>query len=202
MHTSNLHLGLVVGNNGTQLGIDQEEFARTKTTFFFNLFRFKDLHTDLGTHNNHVVFGNDVAAGTQTVAVQSATNVAAIGEYEGCGTIPWLHDGGVILIVSLEAVGDGVFAIPTLGHHHCEGLRHGATGLAEELEYVVERSRVTHVGLHNWENLLKVVAKEVALENAFASLHPKAVTSDGVDLTVVGQHTERLSEVPSREGIG
>ena len=36
----------------------------------------------------------------------------------------------------------------------------------------------------------------------FACSHQVAIASDGVDLTVVGHHPERLSEVPEREGVG
>ena len=36
----------------------------------------------------------------------------------------------------------------------------------------------------------------------FACSHQVAIASDGVDLTVVGHHPERLSEVPEWEGVG
>jgi hypothetical protein len=46
------------------------------------------------------------------------------------------------------------------------------------------------------------VAPDAGCGTALPGLHPGAVRLDGVDLTVVGQGTERLGVVPTRKGVG
>jgi signal recognition particle GTPase len=57
----------------------------------------------------------------------------------------------------------------------------------EQLERVVEHRRVAAVGVDDREELLDVVAEQLALEQRLAGVHPVDVAAQGVDLAVVGE---------------
>ena len=57
-------------------------------------------------------------------------------------------------------------------------------------------------GVDDREDLLDVVAEQVAGEHAFAGVHPVDVAAQGVDLAVVGEVAVGMGAFPAREGVG
>ena len=96
----------------------------------------------LGGEDDEIVFGDDVAAGTQAVAVESCADDATVSECDGGGTVPRLHQRGVVLVEgTLVFVHVGI-ASPSLGNEHGHDVRQGTAGLEQELDGIVERAGV------------------------------------------------------------
>ncbi len=183
------------------LGIDQENLTRLEASLLGNLLWVEVHHTDLGCNDHHVVLGDGVAGRTKTVSIEHTTGIATIAEEQGSRTIPWLHQDRVILIECLQVFGDWVLVVEALRYHDCHGVRQRQTTHHEELEHVVETGRVTHVRLYDRRDLTNI-AESLAAQHTLTSLHPCTVTTDGIDLTIVAEETERLSQAPCREGVG
>ncbi|CDD20582.1 putative uncharacterized protein [Prevotella sp. CAG:732] len=80
-------------------------------------------------------------------------------------------------------------------------MRQRQTAHHEELEHVIKAGRVAHVRLND-RRYLSDVAQSLAAQHTLTSLHPSTITTDGIDLTIVAEETERLSQAPCREGVG
>ena len=185
----------------TLLCIDEENLTRLQTTFLGNLSRIEIHDTYLRSHNHHIILGDGIACWAQTVSIEHTTGIAAIAEEQGGRSIPWLHQDRVILIESLQILRDRVLVVEALRHHHSHGVRQRQTAHHEELEYIVETCRVTHIRLNDRRNLTDI-AQSLTAQHTLARLHPGTVTTDGVDLTIVGKETEWLSQAPCWEGVG
>ena len=99
------------------------------------------MHAGFGGQHDQVVLGDDVAAGTQAVAVERGADDAAVGEGDGGRSVPRLHQRGVVLVEgALVLVHVGV-AGPGFGNEHGHDVGQGTAGLEEEFDGVVERSR-------------------------------------------------------------
>ena len=184
----------------TFLGVDKQNLSWLQTSLLGYLRRIEVHDSHLRCHDHSVVLRNRVSCRAQTVTVEHSTGITAVGEEQGGRTVPWLHEDGMILVESLEILGDRVLVVEALRNHDCHGLRQRQSAHDEEFENVVEACRVRHVGLDNRRNLTDV-AENLRREHRLAGLHPSAVTTDGVYLTVVGQHAERLCQTPCRERV-
>ena len=107
----------------------------------------------------------------------------------------------MIFVEGLQVVADGVLVVERLGHQHGHSLWQRQSAHDEEFKDVVQRGGVAHTRLHNGADVADV-AQCLAIEDALAGLHPRTVAPDGVDLTVMGQHAERLCQRPRGEGVG
>ena len=99
----------------------------------------------------------------------------------------------MVLVEGFQVFADGVLVVERLWHEyrHCLRQRHAAHD--QKLKDVVQRGRVAHPLLHDRRDFSDV-AQCLAAKHALAGLHPSAVAADGVDLAVVGQQAERLSQ--------
>ncbi len=64
----------------------------------------------------------------------------------------------------------------------------------------MRRNRIS--GFDDGKQLLQVAAKEIGFHEGFPGMHPQTVAANGVDLPVVGNHPERLGQIPGRKSIG
>ncbi len=145
---------------------------------------------------------DDVAGGAQAVAVEGSADDAAVGEGDGGGAVPRLHERGVVLVESaLVRVHVGI-AGPGFGDQHGHGVRNVAAGHVEQLEGVIEIGRIAAAGLNDGEQLLDIRAVQGRTEDGLAGVHPVDVAAQGVDLAVVGDVAERMGKLPGGEGIG
>ena len=131
------------------LGVNQQNLAGLQTALLGNLSGVEVHDTHLTGHYHHVVLGDGVTGGAQTVAVEHTAGISAVAEKQGCRTVPRLHQDGVVFVESLEVFGDGVLVVEALGHHHAHGMGQGETAHDKELEHVVEAGRVAHARLHD-----------------------------------------------------
>ena len=183
------------------MGVHHHHLARFKPTPFFDVGSLDLQGAGLGGENQHSVVGDGVTCRTETVAVEHSASIATVAEEEGGGTVPRLHQHAVVFIKRFQSVGDGVLVIEALRHHHCHGMWQRLAGHDQELQCVVERGTVAHTDLYHRVELL-YFGEVWRGEHALAALHPLPVAADGVDLTVVGHHAERLCQVPCGKGVG
>ena len=81
-------------------------------------------------------------------------------------------------------------------------MRKRFSGKHHKFQRVIERSRIGFVGFNDGEEFIEVFAKEIRFHNRLACGHPHAIAFYGIDLAVVRQKAERLSQIPGGEGIG
>ena len=182
------------------LGIDQQDFTRLKTTFFLDSFRLEIDDTRLTGYHHHIVFRNQVAGRTQTVTVQHTSGITSIAEQQGCRAIPRFHQNRVVFIKCLQVFTDRVLVVERFRYQHGHGMRQAQSGHDEEFQYIIKRRTVTHSRLDNWANLFHITQQRSG-KHTFTRFHPPAVSTDGIDFTIVCQQTERLCQTPSRECI-
>src|SRR5208282_5524706 len=77
-----------VGDDALLYGVDEEHAAGLEAALFADVFSGDVENAGFGSKHNKVVFGDDVAAGAQTVAVECGADNASIGEGDGGGTVP------------------------------------------------------------------------------------------------------------------
>ena len=133
-----------------------------RTTFVGRLVH----HAGLRAEHDPAVLGLQPAAGAQAVAVERRADHAAVGEGDRGGAVPRLHQAGVERVEALQLVGQVVPVLVGLRDHHHHRVRQRAAGQHEQLEHVVERRRVRAAGAHDREDLLQVVAEQLATRAA------------------------------------
>ena len=90
-----LLLDLLVVDDATLAGVDQEHLAGLQTALADDLGRVDVDHADLGRHDDEVVVGDPVAARAQPVAVEHgadhvpSVNVTLAGPSHGSITLAW-----------------------------------------------------------------------------------------------------------------
>ncbi len=92
--------------------------------------------------------------------------------------------------------------LPRFGDHHHDRFLQRAAIHQQELQHVVERARVAAVRFDDREQLLQIVAEQLALGRAFAGPHPVAVAAQRVDFAVVAHEPQRLSAIPTGKRVG
>ena len=106
----------------------------------------------------------------------------------------------MVLVEGLEIFRDRILVVEALRHHDRHGMGQRQSTHDKELEHVVERGRVAHVGLYDGRDVADV-AQLLGVEHALAGLHPPAVATDGIDFAVMGEQTEGLGQRPRRKCV-
>ena len=86
--------------------------------------------------------------------------------------------------------------LPGLRDHHHDCQRERDSVHHEELQRVVEHCRVRARLMDDREDLVYIVLDRRAVQCLFTGEHSVEVTSDRVDLTVVSDHSVRMSSLP------
>ena len=105
------------------LGVYQQYFSGLQTSLF-GYFRGVEVHySHLRSHHHGVVLGDSVARRTQSVAVEHTSCEASVAKEQCGGSIPGLHEYGVILVEGLQILGYRVLVVEAFGYHHGHGMR-------------------------------------------------------------------------------
>ena len=115
---SEFGLDLVVLDDATLLRVDDEHLARSKTALTHHTTRLDVEHTDLTREHHEPLIGHEVAAGTETVAVEGGSHEGAVGEDEGGRAVPRLHEHGVVFVEGATIRIDIGLVLVCLRHHH------------------------------------------------------------------------------------
>jgi len=205
-----LGVRLFVGEAGLDLGVvdqpvlvevDQQHAAGPEASLLNDLVGRQVEHARLGGEDDETVVGDPEASGTQAVAVERGAHQGAVGEADGGGAVPGLHEGGVEAVEVAAAGVHGGVVLPGLGDHHHHRVGQGAAAEVQQLEHLVEGRRVGVLGRHDGKGARQVAGDEVGAEQRLAGPHPVAVALDGVDLAVVGEQPEGVRQLPRREGV-
>ena len=92
---------LFVGNQAAFLKVQQEHFAGLQASLELDVCRVNMNHADFGCHDDFVVMGDVITAGTQTIAIQNGANVVAVRKHDGRRAIPRFYQCRMELIKSL-----------------------------------------------------------------------------------------------------
>jgi hypothetical protein len=103
-------------------------------------------HTGLAPEDDQPVGGLPPPSGPQAVAIKYRTNDRAVGEGDTRRTIPRLHERRMERVeISSRRVHSGrVF--PGFGNHHQHTVGQAAAAQMQELEHLIERSRIARLG--------------------------------------------------------
>ena len=197
-----LILDLIVGDDAAQLGVHQEHASGLEAPLLDDLLHGDVQDTGLARHHDQAVLGVDPPGGAQAIAVQDGADANAVGEGDGGGTVPGLHEAGVVLVEGLPQRAHGLVPAPGLGHHHHQRMGQGPARHVEQLQDVVEHRRVRALEVDDRQDLLQVGAQDAGREEPLAALHPVHVAAQGVDLTVVGDVAVGVGPGPAGEGVG
>ncbi len=108
----------------------------------------------------------------------------------------------MVLVEGSQRRGHLLVALPSFGDHHQDCVRERPAAEVQELEDLVEGGGVARPRRHDGKDALDRPGQKSALEKRLARLHPVPVAPDGVDLSVVGDEAEGVSERPGGEGVG
>ena len=197
-----LLLDLLVGDDAAFFHVHEEHAARLQAALGGDVGGVDREDAGFGAHDDEVILGHVVAGRAETVTVESGANHRAVGEDDGGGAVPRLHEARVVFVERLLLGAHGLVAVPRLRNHHHHRLRQRAAAHDDQLEDVVELGRVGTVGVHDWEDLREFLAEERASQERLARLHPVDVTVEGVDFAVVGDVVVRVRTFPAGEGVG
>ena len=201
MRLGQLFLDLAIVIDAALLCVDEQDLSGLQTPFAHYIARFEVHHTHFTGHDHHATLGDGVATGTQTVAIEHAACITTIAEEQCGGTVPRLHQYRVVFVERLQIARYGVLVVEALRHEDGHGLCQGQSAHRQEFEHVVETGRVAHAFLHDGSQVADV-AQSLTVEHTLTCLHPTAIAANGVDLAIMRQKTEGLSQRPGGEGIG
>ena len=160
-------------------------------------------HAGFRADSKDIVLCERIAHRAETIPVETGDGPATIKGGYGGRAVPRLHDGVTIAVKRCVGVRhDAVTLGP--GFRQKEGFGHwrGASGLHQNLEHGVERRRVRGASLNDRLQVFLMAFKRVGDHTDFVRLHPVGIAANRVDLTIVGEHAEGLSQPPLREGVG
>ena len=194
-----LDLGVV--DDAALLGVHQEHPTGLQAALLHDVFGRHFEHTGFGRHDDDAVLGDVVTGRAQTIAIEQCADLLAVGEADGCGTVPRLHQARVVLIEGALRIVHGLMIRPGFGNHHHHGVRQRATREHQKLERVVEHGRVGAIRIDDRQDLADVIAEGFRLEQRFARMHPVRIAANRVDLAVVRDVAVRMSAIPARERV-
>jgi hypothetical protein len=195
-------LQLRVVDDAALRGVDEEDASGMEALLEQDALGRDVEDADLGGHHDHPVLRDVVARGAQPVSVEHGADHGAVGERDGRGPVPGLHEAAVVLVERPPLFFHGLVPAPRLGNHHQHGQGQGPTRHHEELEHVVEDGGVAAALDHDGQDPLEVVAEEARAAEGLARPHPVDIAPQRVDLAVVGDVAIRMRERPGRERVG
>ena len=93
-----LLLDLLVGNDALLLQVDQQHASGLQTALVLHVLGLDRQHAGFRRHDQHVVIRDQIARRTQSIAIERRADHAAVGKRDRGGTIPRLHQRGVIFV--------------------------------------------------------------------------------------------------------
>ena len=201
MLTRELLLDFLVVDDAAFFEVDQQHPAGLQTPFAGDFFLRHRQHAGFGGHDHVVVVGDDVARRPQPIAVEGGADLAAVGEGDGRGSVPRLHQRRVVFVEGLAFRIHQRVVRPGFRDQHHHRMRQRIAAGHQDFERVVDAGGVRLAVRDDRPHLVQVWADEVGFHRPAAGIHPVDVAADGVDLAVVGQEAVRVRQFPGREGV-
>ena len=192
---------LVGGQELARAGVGRQHFARPQPPLVHHVGILEFVHPDFGGQHDAPVPGDDITGRPQSVSVQDAGGITAIGQHDAGRAVPRLHVHGTVLVERPQVRIHLLRVLPGRRNqqaHRPEDV--DAPGM-QDFQHVVQRTGVRTFRGNQRPQLLKAW-KMAAVERVRPGLGPVAIAPDGVDLAVVRQVAERLRQRPLRQRIG
>ena len=197
-----LFLDLFVFYDAAFLEIDQQHLAGLQAPLALDLFLGDRDHARFRGQDDQIVIGDDVAGGAKSVAVQRGADLAAVGEGDGGGAVPRLHQRGMVFVESLALGIHHLVAGPGFRDQHHDGMRQRVTARDQKFERIVEAGGVGLAVRDQRPHLVEVRAQQFGLHRAAARIDPIDVAAHRVDFAVMGDIAIGMRQLPAREGVG
>ena len=182
--------------------IDQQHLARLQPPFLNDLFFRYRQDTHLRCHDDRVIVGNQVARRTQSVAVEGRADLPSIREGDGGGSVPGLHQGGMVFVKGTPLVIHQRVTVPGFRDQQHHRVRQRIAAQHEQFERIVETGGVRLAFADQRPNLIEILAERVRLHRIAPRVHPVQIAAQSIDFAVMANHPEGVGERPSRERIG
>ncbi len=195
-------LELLVGNEAALVEIDQQHLAGLQPPLGDDVLLRDRQHAHLGGHDDAVVAGDEIAGRTQPVAVERGADLPSIGERDGGGAVPGLHQGGVVLVEGAPFLVHQRIAGPGFRNEHHHGVGEPIAALHQELERVVEAGGIGLALVGDRPELADLLAVERRGDRGLPRRHPVEIAAQRIDLAVVRHHPVGMRQRPGRERIG
>jgi hypothetical protein len=138
VESSEFGLDLVVADDSSLGGVDQEHLARLETALGDDPGRIDVDHPDLRGHDHEVVVGHPVAARAQAVAVEDSADHLTIGERHAGGAVPRLHHRCVELVEVALLLRHRLVVLPGFRDHHQHRMVDRVSAEVQQFEHLVE----------------------------------------------------------------
>ena len=92
-------------------------------------------------------------------------------------------------------------ADPGLGDQHHHGMRQRPATHHQELDCVIQASRVALLLIDDWKEFLNVRAEELGLETALPGPHPVDIALKSIDLAVMADISVGMGQWPGGKGV-
>ena len=184
------------------LKIDEQHLARLQAPLGDDLLLRDRQDAHFRCEHDQIVVGDEIARGSQTVAVERRADLAPIREGDGRRAVPGLHQRGVILVERAPLLVHQRIARPRLRNQHHHRVAERVAALDEELERVVEAGGVGLALVGDRPELRNVVAVQFGIDARLTRRHPVDVAPQRIDLAVMRDHAIWMRKPPGREGVG
>ena len=149
-----VHLFSVEKFGGLQ--IERQNLARTELALAHHVLGVVVPHSRFRRDGDVAVLGDDPAGRPQSIAVQGATGIPAVGHDDAGGTVPRLHVRRVVLIEGFEVRVDHVDRLPRGRHQQAQRMHRIESAHQQEFEHVVERLRIGSSQRHHRQDVREV----------------------------------------------
>ena len=202
MFGGELRLQLVILDDAALFEIDQQHLARLESPFADDLLFFDREHAALAREDDVAVLRHAIARGAQPVAVERGADLATVGEADGGGPVPGLHQRGMVFVEGAAARLHQVVLGPGFRDQHHHRMGEAVAACQQQFERIVETGRVRLAMRDQRPHLVEIDAEKVALHRAAARIHPVHIAANRVDLAVVSGEAIGVGEPPAGEGVG
>ena len=162
---------------------------------------FLKQHTGLRGKDEPLVIGHGTAQRTQTVAVKRSTHSVSVRVKDGSGTVPGLHHGSIVPVqVTPRRCLRG--SLPGLGQENHAGERQREPIHIEKFHGIIQHLAVAAAFLHDRKHPAHIFAHDRGAHGFLARFHAVMIAANGIDFTVVQQHSLGMRLAPGREGVG
>ncbi len=182
--------------------IDRDHLAGAKAALAADAVLRQLHHAGLGARHQQPVIGDRIAHRAQAIAVGECDHPVAGKAADRGRSVPRLHHRVAIGEQVLVLLRHGGAAVPHVGHQQALHHRQRPLLRGHDLEHVVERGGIGTARLDHRLQLRDALAIDRRIHPRLVRLHPVDVAFQRVDLAIVGDHAERLRQVPGREGVG
>ena len=130
--------------------IDSHDIARAEPPLAQNAILLDIHHAHFGGHDDQAVLAGEIARGAQAVAIQGGPYDAPVGENHRRGTVPRLHQTGMVFEECPLLVRELLVFLPRGRHQHRHAMGQIPSRHGKKLYGIVQTCRVAHSLLNQW----------------------------------------------------